>query len=179
MKKNGTPQKKGGKHSGNRTSYLILSRSTSYLLTTRCLKRLHAIMIFILYIYVRIDNLDNSTKKRKEYPPQADDASTAEAAPGRFGRDEQGEAHRANTTPNGEPHLELGRLRFKTWSKFDFSIAQTTWPTHLTHIFILSARAHRKRVHSFRVYIEQTAWTFPLVKGGSVLHHIQHRLVNT
>ena len=58
-------------------------------------------------IYVLIDNLDILTKKRKEHPPQGDDASTAEAAPGRVGRDEQCEAHRANTTPNGGPHLEL------------------------------------------------------------------------
>ena len=33
---------------------------------------------------------------------------------------------RANSTPNDGPHLELGRLRLKTWSKSDFSIAQTT-----------------------------------------------------
>ena len=43
---------------------------------------------------------------------------------------EQGVASRANTTPNGGPHLELGRLRLKTWSKSDFSIAETTWPTY-------------------------------------------------
>ena len=129
----------------------------------------------MIYIYVRIENSDSSTEKRKKYPPQADDASTAEAAPSRFGRDEKGEAHRENTTPNGEPHLELRRLRFKTSSKSCFSIAQTTWPTHLTHIFILSARAYRKRVHSFRVYVEQIAWTFPLLKGRSVPHHFQNK----
>ena len=59
------------------------------------------------------------------------DASTADAAPGRVERDEQGEARRANTTPNGGPHLERGRLRLKTWSKSDFSIAETTWQTYL------------------------------------------------
>ena len=50
-----------------------------------------------------------SPKKRKEHPPQEDDASTAETDPGIVGRGEQGEAHRANTTPNGGPHLELYR----------------------------------------------------------------------
>ena len=71
------------------------------------------------------------TKKTKQHPPPGDDASTAEAVSGIVGRDEQGEARQANTTPNGEPHLELGRLRLKTWSKSDFSIAETTRPTHL------------------------------------------------
>ena len=44
-----------------------------------------------------------------------DDANTAEAAPGRVERGEQGEARRANSTPHGGLHLELGRLRLKTW----------------------------------------------------------------
>ena len=42
-----------------------------------------------MYLYVRIDTFGISTKKRKKAPP-GDDASTAEAAPGRVGRDEQG-----------------------------------------------------------------------------------------
>ena len=87
----------------------------------------------VTYLYVRIDTRDrnsNFEKKRKQQPSPGDDASTAEAAPGRVGRDEQGKAHRANTTPNGGPHLELGGLRLKTWSKSDFSIAET-WPTYL------------------------------------------------
>ena len=67
----------------------------------------------------------------KKTKTPGDDASTAETAPSRVGRDEQGEARRANTTPNGGPHLELGRLRLKTWAKSDFSIAETTWPTYL------------------------------------------------
>ena len=66
-----------------------------------------------------------------------DDASTAEAAPGRVERDEKGEARRANTTPKGGPHLELrvGRLRLETWSKSDLSIAETTWPTYLVYTY--------------------------------------------
>ena len=76
------------------------------------------------------------TKKQKQHPSPGDDASTAEAASGRVGRDEQGEARRANITPNDGSHLELGRLRFKTWSKSDFSIAEMTWPTCLsTYIY--------------------------------------------
>ena len=43
---------------------------------------------------------------------------------------EQGEAHRTNSTPKNGPHLELGRLRLKTSSKPDISIAKTTWPTY-------------------------------------------------
>ena len=89
-------------------------------------------------IYVRIDALDSLTKKRKQNPLPGDDASTNEAAPGRVGRDLQGEARRANATPNGGPHLELWRLRLKTWSKSDFSIAEATWPTYLWYIFLYS-----------------------------------------
>ena len=73
--------------------------------------------------------LDILTKKRKQNPLPGDDASTAEAALSGVERDEQGEARRANTTPNGGPHLERGRLRLKTGSKSDFSIAET-WPTY-------------------------------------------------
>ena len=42
---------------------------------------------------------------------------------------------RASTIPKGGPHLELRRSRLKTWSKSNFSIAQTTGPIYL-HIFI-------------------------------------------
>ena len=52
---------------------------------------------------------------QKQHPPPKDDATTVAATPGRGGREEQGEARRANATPNGRPHLELGRLRLKTW----------------------------------------------------------------
>ena len=75
------------------------------------------------------------TNIRKQYPSPGDDASTAEAGSDRVGRDEQGEARRANTTPNGGPHLELGRLRLITWSKSDFSIAEATRPTYL-HVYL-------------------------------------------
>ena len=52
------------------------------------------------------------TEKRKQHPSPRDDACTAEAAPGRVGRDGQGEARRANTTIKGGPHLELRVVRF-------------------------------------------------------------------
>ena len=82
------------------------------------------------YVPVRTNRrLDILTKKRKQNPLPGDDASTAEAALSGVERDEQGEARRANTTPNGGPHLERGRLRLKTGSKSDFSIAET-WPTY-------------------------------------------------
>ena len=59
------------------------------------------------------------TKNRKQNPLPGGDASTAEAVPCRVEGDERGEARRANTTPNGGPHIELERLRLKAWSKSD------------------------------------------------------------
>ena len=99
---------------------------------------LPATLLYFLYInrdcYAPIRTnrrLRKLTKKRKQRPPPGDNASTAEAAICRVDRDEQGKARRASTTPNGRPHLDLGRLRLKTWSKADFSTAGTTWPTYL------------------------------------------------
>ena len=83
-----------------------------------------------MYLSVRIDNVDILAQKREEQPPQGDAASTAEIAPGRVGGDEQGRAHRANTTWSGGVYFELGRLRRKSWSKSDFSIADVPWPTN-------------------------------------------------
>ena len=84
-----------------------------------------------MYLHVRIHAWDVLTTKRTQHPSPGDDAGTAEAASGRVRRDEQGEARRANTTPNGGPHLELRRLWLKTSSKSDFPIAETTWSTCL------------------------------------------------
>ena len=81
-------------------------------------------------IYVRKYSRDRTaflTKKRKKHPSQGDDASTAGAIPGRFGRDEHGDARRANTIPNGGHLLELRCLLLKTLSKADFLIAETAW----------------------------------------------------
>ena len=38
-----------------------------------------------MYLHVRTEIWDNFTKKRKHHPSQEDDASMAEAAPGRLG----------------------------------------------------------------------------------------------
>ena len=73
-------------------------------------------------LYVQLDCWDMLTKKRKQHPPPGDGTSTAEATPSRVGKDEQGEARRANTTRNGGPHLELGRLRLKTWYNPEFRL---------------------------------------------------------
>ena len=78
----------------------------------------------------RYERLEQQLRKQlKQHPASGDDASTGGAAPGRVGRDEKGEARRADTTSNDGSHLELRRLRLKSWSKCDFSIAETTWPT--------------------------------------------------
>ena len=93
-----------------------------------------------MYLYIRIDawilrrKNENRTRRRKTMrawprPPPA------------VKRDEQGGARRTSTTPNGGPHLELWRLRLKTWSKSDFSSAKTTWPTYL-HILIYIIYIH-------------------------------------
>ena len=74
-------------------------------------------------------------KKRKKHPPQGDDVSTVYL---KGGRGEQGEARPAISAPSGRPHLDLGRLRLKTWSKSDFSIAETTYPTYLYIYLYLS-----------------------------------------
>ena len=80
-------------------------------------------------------SLDIFTKKRKQHPSQGDDASTGVVAPGIDGREEEGEARRANTTPNGGPNLELERFRLRTLPNFGFSNGETTWETHL-HIYL-------------------------------------------
>ena len=75
--------------------------------------------------------LGHFDEKRKQNPLPRDGASTAEAAPAQVERCGQGEIRRANSTPNGGPHLELGRLLLITWCVFDFSNAETTRPTNL------------------------------------------------
>ena len=90
-----------------------------------------------MYLYVRINGSDILTKKRKPHPPPGDDASTAGAAPGRVGRGEQGEARPAINALRGGPHLDLGHLRLKTWSKSDLLIAKTTWATYPSCIYYL------------------------------------------
>ena len=65
-------------------------------------------------------------------------------------RGEQGEARRANSTPNGGLHFEKGRLRLKTWSKSDLSIAETTGRTYL-YIFTAGAQPIDTLFFSFAI----------------------------
>ena len=92
---------------------------------------LHDISQIDIYLYVRIHTRDILTKKLKQHPSKGDDASTAEVAPGRVGRDEHGEARRANTTPNGGPNLGLERLRLKTLSNLSYRLLRR----HGQHIY--------------------------------------------
>jgi len=96
--------------------------------------------VFLVYIdpegYVSIRTnicLGKNDQKRKHRPPPGDDTSTAtaEAAPGRVGRDEQGEARRANTALNGGFQLELGRLRLK----LDLNMTSRWLRRHGQHIY--------------------------------------------
>ena len=101
-----------------------------------------------LYVYIRTSRYEGSEKyflriDVKNTRP-GDDASTVNVATGRARRDEQCEARRRNTTPNGEPHLELGCVRLETLSKSDFSIVETTWPTYL-HIHLQGSFASASR----------------------------------
>ena len=113
-----------------------------------------------MYLSVRIYNLDILAQNREERPPQKDAASTAQAAPGRVGRDEQGREHRANTTWKGGAYFELGRLRVKSWSKSDFSIADAPWPTNL-YIHLLTCRLTKIPVREQRRECPRGGTNFP------------------
>ena len=78
-------------------------------------------------VYIRLGNIYQKTKTA---PAARRLREHSRGRPGRVGRDEQGEARRANTTRNGGPHFELGRLRLKSWSESDLPIA-ATWPKYL------------------------------------------------
>ena len=67
----------------------------------------------------RVKKKHFSLKKVKNESPVRHDASTAEAAPVRVGSDEQGEARRADSTPNGGRNLELRRLRVTSKVRHD------------------------------------------------------------
>ena len=94
-----------------------------------------------MHLYVWIDAWDILTKKRKQHPPSGDDASTAEAAPpGRVGRGEQGEARRANSTPNGGPHIELllGACGFKPGINLTYRLPRRQGQHTCTYTCVLS-----------------------------------------
>ena len=63
--------------------------------------------------------------------PSRHEARTAEAAPSRVGKGQQGEARPGNKAPTGGPQLELSRKPLKTWSKSDPSAALVQGPTSL------------------------------------------------
>ena len=113
-----------------------------------------------MYLSARIDNLDILAQTREEHPMQEDAGRTVEAAPGRVGRDEQGRAHRANTTGSGL-YFELGRLRLKSWSKSVFSIADAPWPTNLCKR-LLTFRLAQSRCESNADSAREVAATFLL-----------------
>ena len=85
---------------------------------------------------------DVSTRSSRRFEKNIKETKTAPAAArrrehglgryvqGREGR-ARGEARPEISAPRGGHHLDLGRLRLNTWSKSDFSIAETTWPTYL------------------------------------------------
>ena len=88
------------------------------------------------FLYVRIDVWVKMTKKKKEKSTCCREATRARSRPVLAGSGgEQGEARPAISAPSGGPHRDLGRLRLKTWSKIEFSIAETTGRTHLHMYF--------------------------------------------
>ena len=95
--------------SRSETLTLILHRRRPTYYPTRCFLYLDHDWYVPLCTIRRLEIL---TKKRKQNKLPGDDASTGEAAPEKL-TDEKGEAGRAKTTPNGGPHLDLGRLRLK------------------------------------------------------------------
>ena len=103
-KKNGTPKKKT-EHSGDRTLDWRCSWSETYLFK-HSVSFLTLTHIRLLYLYTCEYTLGIATipfnwkkKKKTQHPPPGDNASMAEAAPGRVGRGEQGEALWASSTP--------------------------------------------------------------------------------
>ena len=114
-----------------------------------------------MYLSVRIDNLDILAQTREEHPLQEDAARMTEVAPGGVGIDEQGRAHRANTTWSGL-YFELGRLRLKSWSKSDFSIADAPRPTNLCIRSLTCVGLRKSRCESNAESAHEPAPTFPL-----------------
>ena len=80
-------------------------------------------------LYVRIDVWEKMTKRRNSTHRRE---TGCENGLGRYLQGREGrvsEARPAISAPRGGPHLDLGRVRLKTWSKSDSSIAGMTWPT--------------------------------------------------
>ena len=134
MKKDITPKKKKESTLGIEPTINNYACSLSESLPVQLLSLFHDICQIDMYLYLRIEargrnsNFDLETKTS---PSPGHDPSTAESACGRAGRDEQGEAHRANTTPNGGPHLELGLLG----SKPSLNLTSRLLRRHGQHIY--------------------------------------------
>ena len=73
---------------------------------------LSSMILSLIFLYICVNiQFDILTKKNEQSTLRRETTRARPRPTGRVGRDEQGEAHRANTAPNGGPHLELGRLR--------------------------------------------------------------------
>ena len=83
----------------------------------------------VRYLYVRIDVWEKFTKHTKTAPAAVRRREHGLGCYLQGQGGEQGEVRPAISTLKGRPHLDLGRLRLTTWSKSDFSIAETTWRT--------------------------------------------------
>ena len=121
------------------------------------------------YLPIRTNRrLDNLTKKTKTDTTRCRETTRARPRPppGRVERDEQGEARRA--PHNGGPHLEQRRLRLKTWSKSDFSIAETTWPTYLYIYLYLEYEIFTPRGPNVLCIYEREWYCFYLVYPSSM-----------
>ena len=95
-------------------------------LTTRSLTCIRLIFNYTYEETLAIGTVLLTKNESITHPSLRDDASTAEASPGRVGRGEQCYVRRGNSTSNGGPHLRLGRFRLKSRSKSDLQTAQTS-----------------------------------------------------
>ena len=137
VKNNGTPKKTRARWESNHPAEKLITLN----LPVRPLSVLDRYMSD-WYVSIRT-NRTLGDKKQKQHPSQGDDAGTTEGATRRVVRGEQGETRPAISAPRGGPHLDLGHLRLKTWSKSDFSTAGTTWRT-LSPIYL--------RIHPMYMY---------------------------
>ena len=77
------------------------------------------------------------TQKSESRTRRRDDASTAEAAPGRVGRDEQDEGMSSKHRAEWWTSSRVRAFTAQPWSKSDFPIAETTRPTYLyTYLYL-------------------------------------------
>ena len=89
--------------------------------------------MILLYVHIGMDVWVNMTQKRKEAPAVRRETTRALSRPLLEGSGGASKVKHVQqiSAPIGGPHLDRERLRLRTWSKVDFSIADTTWPTYL------------------------------------------------